>query len=206
MSRSERAAHRPSTRLWPARLALFGAIAVLVVVSVVARLVLAPDLVRAASRLAHGSSAWMFTAGWATAFVPAAVLIFLVDGNRRERQLGDNPLNRPRGAHGHAVPGRGSGYWMRRLPLLLPILLAVVFAPSRAGSAPVDWHATPSGGPFHRGWHLSFLIALPALMALLTFRLAALLSESGDRLLRVAGPLTAATPALALLGLSPFIH
>lgn len=180
---------------------------VLIVASVVVRLVLAPYLLSSASRLSHGSSPWMFTAGWATAaFLPAAVLIFLLDGNRRERQLGDNPLDRPRVAHGHAIPGRGSAYWVRRLPLLLPILLAVVFAPSRSGSDPVDWHGAPGGDSFHQGWHLSFLIALPALVALLVFRLLALLSDRGDRLLRVAGPLTAATPTLGLLGLCSVIH
>jgi hypothetical protein len=203
VSPNERPARHRLSPLWPARLALFCAI----VASIAARTLLAPYLINWASRLTHGSATWMFTAGWATAgFVPAAALIFLLDGNRRERQLGHDPLKRAHLAHGHAIAGRGKGYWIRRLPLIVALLVAVVFAPSRTGGSPVDWDATPGGDSFRQGWHLSFLISLPALIALLVFRLLALLPGHGDRLLRVAGSLTAATPVLALLGLYTSTH
>jgi hypothetical protein len=190
---------------WAARLALFGAIAVLIAASVAAREFLAPPLVSWASRLTHASSAWMFAAGWATAgFLPAAFLVFLLDGNRRERHVDAEPRNRPRSARGHAVPGPGAGYWIRRTPLALPLLAAFVFAPFRGGWSWVNWHGTPGGDAFRHAWQLSFQITLAAVIVLLVFRLVAFLPGNGDRLLRLAGPLVAAAPALGLLGLSTY--
>jgi hypothetical protein len=201
VTRYERPTHHAESRPWRKRIAQFCAIVVPILASVVARMVLAPDVVDWMSRSTHRSPTWMFTAGWATAgFAPAATLIFLLDGNRRARQVGDDPLNRPRAGHGHAVAGLGSGYWISRLPLMLVICIALVFAPSRGGSNVVDWRETPGGDSFGHGWHLSFLISLPALIALLVFQLLAF-PHHKDRVLRAAGPLTAATPALALLGL-----
>jgi hypothetical protein len=206
VSRSERAVHRPS-RIWPARLALFCVIAVWAVAYVAAHGLLAPYLVRSVSRLTHGSPTWMFTAGWVTAaFVPAAVWVFLRDGYRRDRQLGDDPRNRPRAGHGHAVAGRGSRHWISRLPLLLPIILAFVFAPSRGAGSLVVWSGTLGGDSFYRGWQMSFGIALPALIALLACRLLAFLPDNSGRLLRVVGPWVAAAPALALFGLYSATH
>lgn len=113
-------------------------------------------------------------------------------------------LDRPRAGHGHAVAGRGRGYWISRLPLLLPIMLAVVFAPSRGGEV---WYGPLGGDSFYRGWRLSVEIALPALVALLVFRLVAFSPRPhGGRLLRVAGPWAGAAPALALLGLYSATH
>jgi hypothetical protein len=203
----ERAPHRPPALRWPARLAAFGALAVLAVASVAARTWLAPWLADWASRLTHGSPTWMFTAGWATTgLAPAAVSIFLIDGSRRDRQLGDNPLERPRAARGHSVPGLGPGYWIPRLPLILVLLVAAVYTPIRNGGTLVAWPETPGGDSFRHGWHLSLLVTLPALITLLILRLLALRPGSGDRALRVAGPLAAATPALALIGLSTSTH
>jgi hypothetical protein len=137
----------------------------------------------------------MFIAGWATVgFVPAAASMFFLDGNRRERQIGDDPLTRPHLARGHAVAGRGSGYWIRRLPLILPLLVAFVLMPSRTGVSPVGWHETLGGESFRHGCRLSFLVSLLALMALLIFRAVAWLPGNDQRLLRVAAPLVAASP------------
>lgn len=207
MSRSERAVHRPSLRIWPARLAHFCVIAVGAVAYVAAHLVLAPYLIRSMSRLTHGSATWMFTAGWATAaFLPAALWIFLLDGYRRDRQLGADPLNRPRAGQGHAVASRGSRHWISRLPLLLPSILALVFAPSRGAGTLVVWSRTLGGDSFYRGWHMSFEIALPAVIVLLACRLVAFLPDNSGRLLRVVGPWAVAAPALALFGLYSATH
>jgi hypothetical protein len=150
----------------------------------------------------------MATAGWATAaFAPAAALVFLLDAQRRERQIGDDPLHRPRKSHGHAIPGHGSGYWIRRVPLILTLLVAAVFTPVRAISGPVGWDVTPGGDAFRRGWVTSFAVSVLALIVLLVFRLLALAPGSGGRVLRVAGPLiAAAAPALTLLALYASTH
>ncbi|GAA3453385.1 hypothetical protein [Dactylosporangium matsuzakiense] len=204
MPRTERPAHRLAPRPWPERLAHFGAIAVPIAVFVAARWWFAPWFVTSVSRLSHGSPTWMFLAGWAsTGLAPAAALVLLLDGDRRERQLGGDPRNRPRAARGHGVPGRTPGYWLTRLPLILVLLVAFVYAPSRGGSA-VDWSEIPGGDAFRQGWHLSLLATLPAVIALLIFRLFALLPGHGDRLLRMAGPVAAAAPALALIGVWAF--
>jgi hypothetical protein len=204
--RNERPTQHRSRPDWPARLALTAAITVWVAGGVAARALLAPRLIDWASRLSHASPAWMFTAGWATAaFAPATLLIFMLDSHRRERDLGDDPRTRPRAAHGHAVPGRGAGYWLRRTPLILPFLLVVAFVPTRGGG-PVVWHDTPGAVSFGHGWYLSFLISLPAVLALLIFRLLAWAPGSRARLLRLAGPWVAAAPALALLALPASPH
>jgi hypothetical protein len=205
VTRTERAARHSSSTDWPARLALFGAIAIPIAASVVARAFLPPQLVHWASHLSHGSSAWMFTAGWATtAFLPAAALVIMLDGNRRDRQLDVDPRSRPRAARGHAVPGRGVGHWIRRTPLILPILLAVVFAPTRGVRGEDAWLGAPGSDAFLHGWRLSVSISLAAILALLGFQVAAIFPGSRARLLRVAGPLVAAAPALALFGLFRF--
>jgi hypothetical protein len=202
--RSERAA---SSRVWPARLALFGVIAVWAVAYVAAHAVLAPYVIRSVSRLTHGSPSWMFTAGWVTAaFLPASAWLFLRDGYRRDRQLGDDPRHRPRARKGHAAAGRGGRYWISRLPFLLPITLAFVFVPSRGPGSLVVWSGTPGGASFYRGWQVTFGIALVALIVLFAFRLVAFLPDNGGRLLRVAGPWAAAAPALALFGLYSVAH
>ncbi|MCZ7436181.1 hypothetical protein O7598_07250 [Micromonospora sp. WMMC241] len=189
-------------------MAHFCAIAVPVAAFVVAHMLLVPHLLSWASRATHGSPTWMTTAGWATAaFAPAAALVFLLDGQRRERQLGNDPLNRPRVPHGHAIPERGSRHWIRRIPLILTLLVAAVFAPTRGSSGPVGWDSTPGGDAFRRGWGMAFTVSLLALIALLVVRILALLPGRGDRFLRVAGPLIAtAAPALALLTLYTSTH
>jgi hypothetical protein len=187
---------------WPARLALFAAIVVYLATAIAARMLLAPYLLHWVSRLVHGSPTWMFIAGWATiGFAPAAALIFLLDGNRRERQIGDDPLKRAHLARGHAVAGPGSGYWIRRLPLILLLLVAFVFLPSRTGENPIGWHDTLGGEAFRKGWGRSSLVCLLAWVVLLIFRLLAWAPGNSDRLLRVAGPLVAASPVLVLLTL-----
>jgi hypothetical protein len=200
VSRDEHPSHRVPPRSWPERMAHFCAIAVPVAVYVVAHVLLVPHLLRWASWATRGSPTWMITAGWATtAFAPAAVLVFLLDGHRRERQLGDDPLNRPRSHHGHAIPGRGSGYWIRRIPLILTLLVAAAFAPGRGSSGPVGWDVTPGGHAFRHGWRVSFILSVLALIALLVCRMLTMLADRNDRVLRVAGPLiAAAAPALSL--------
>jgi hypothetical protein len=175
---------------------------------VAAHLLLVPHLLSSVSRATHGSPAWMTAAGWATAaFAPAAALVFLLDDQRRERQFDEDPIEGRRVSHGHAIAGHGAGHWIRRIPLILMLLVAGVFAPFGRVNGPVGWDITPGGDAFRRGWYASFIASLLALIALFVFWILALIPGGGARVLRVAGPLiAAAAPALALLALYASTH
>lgn len=66
-------------------------------------------------------------------------------------------LLRERAERGHRVARAGVGHWLRRLPLLAVVALAVLFLPLRGvGTDLVDrWRAAYSGAAFVTGWHWS---------------------------------------------------
>ena len=129
--------------------------------------------------LLGNSTIAMATAGWLTlALLPLAVHIFVRD---RERRLGRavpvpasiddtgviHMTTRERAEIGHRIAPRSVTHWIRRAPMVLAFLVAVLFWPLTGASMASRWMATAGGVAFSHGWRISLVAAALGILVIL---------------------------------------
>jgi hypothetical protein len=131
------------------------------------------------SSFAAGSTKVMAEGGWLTvAFLPLAIVVFQEDRHRRYGQPTSTSAQpdatgtvhlttRVRADTGHGIAPRSSTYWLRRVPLLLAILAAILFWPLTGVSMARTWMASPGGDAFSDGWRISLAATAVAVLVLL---------------------------------------
>jgi hypothetical protein len=128
-------------------------------------------IVSGLDRATDGSVPLMAIAGSLTiAFVPLAACVFASDRRSRLGAAGSDVVHmttRVRSDSGHRIAPRPVAYWLRRAPLLLASVVAVLFWPLTGASMASRWMTTPGGVAFSVGWRVGLVAAAVGVVILL---------------------------------------
>ncbi len=166
-------------------------------------------LVQLVSQLMHGDARLMAVAGLLTvAYAPLAVAVAVED---RRAWFGrpvapTSPADtgvihmttRARAGSGHKVARRPILHWVRRAPLAIAVLAAILFWPLTGASMSRHWLAYPGGHAFADGWRIGLVAA--ALGALIVLAEPWITAAAAHRRWLPSATVRMATNVLPLLG------